>query len=349
MSWLLRYRFRIFLRSSLWAAPLASIAAAIVAAPLLRAVDARTHWTLLTFGPEGSRAVIGALASSLLTFIVFAFSMILLAVQVASGQLTPRIIGRIFESRLTKVVLSVFAFSFSYTLAVLGRIEDHVPQFSVLIAFLSSLLSITLFLYLIQQASQSLRPVIILGQVADDTSEVIRAVYPRPFTPDQDARSERDLDSARPMATIVHRGRSGAVLAFDAAGLVELATRANCTIELIPRVGDFLITGEDIFRVYGERADIVDDAGLRRRVAVGQERDFVEDPVLGFRILVDIAVKALSTAINDPSTAVLAIDQIHNILQQLGQRQLKVFFGIPPERCGSSTGRPPGKTLSLWV
>ena len=103
--------------------------------------------------------MVGALASSLLTFIVFAFSIILLAVQIAGGQLSPRIIARIFESRIAKLTLSVFVFTYTYTLAALGRIEDRVPQLPVLVAVLSGLISIILFLYLIQKVSQSFRPV----------------------------------------------------------------------------------------------------------------------------------------------------------------------------------------------
>src|SRR5512137_1003502 len=116
MSWILRYRCRIFLRSSLWIAPVASMAAALLAAPLVRLVEVRTQWTLLGFGLEGSRLVVGALASSLLTFIAFAFSIILLAVQIAGGQLSPRIIARVVEGRLAKVTLSAFVFAYTYTL-----------------------------------------------------------------------------------------------------------------------------------------------------------------------------------------------------------------------------------------
>src|SRR5271169_3835150 len=119
MSWILRERCRMFLRSSLCAIPIACMAAALLASPLIRWIDQRTHWTLMGFGPEGSRVLAGALASSLLTLIVFALSIILLAVQIASSQYSPRIIARILESRFVKVALGVFAFSFTYTLAAL--------------------------------------------------------------------------------------------------------------------------------------------------------------------------------------------------------------------------------------
>ena len=179
MSWILRFRYRMFLQSSLWATAIACMAAALLAAPLIRLIDESTQWTLMGFGLEGARVVVGALASSLLTFIVFAFSIILLAVQVAGGQLSPRIIARVFENRLAKLTLGAFVFSYTYTLAALGRIEDRVPQLPVLIAVLSSLFSVALFLYLIQKVSQSFRPVMILTRVAVDTRAAISAVYPR--------------------------------------------------------------------------------------------------------------------------------------------------------------------------
>jgi uncharacterized membrane protein len=322
MSWILRYRCKVFLRCSLWAAPVASMAAAILLAPLIRLIDDRMQWTLMGFGLDGSRAVIGALASSLLTFIVFAFSIILLAVQVSGAQLSPLVIGRIFESRLVKLVLSAFVFSYAYTLAALGRIEERVPQLPVLIAVLSSLVSIALFLYLIQTASQSLRQGAVLTRVAFETRAVIHDIYPSPFAVRQGVPSGPDLKSMPAQKTIVHEGRPGAVRAFDAAGLVEIARRAGFVIELVPGVGDFLAPGEEVFRLYGAGTGTVNIARLRDCVALGSGRALENDPAFGFRILVDIAIKALSPAINDPTTGVQAIDQIHHLLHLLGKRNL---------------------------
>jgi len=322
MSWVCRYQRRMFLRSSLCFVPIACMAAALLAAPLIRWVDDQTRWSLMGFGPEGARAVLGALASSLLTFIVFAFSIILLAVQIAGGQLSPRIIARVFESRLAKLTLSAFVFSYAYSLAALGRIEDRVPQLPVLVAVLASLFCVALFLYLIQVASQSFRPVMILTRVADDTRRVIEAIYPRRFSPQGGEHAGPDLDPTLARRTIAHRGRSGVVLAVDVAGVVGIATRAGCAIELVPQVGDFLATGEDVVRLHGAGAGDVEEGALRRCVALGPERVLENDPAFGFRILVDIAIKALSPAINDPTTGVLAIDQLHHLLHLLGRRQL---------------------------
>ena len=322
MSWIFRYRCRIFLRSSLCAIPIACMAAALLAAPLIRSLDQHTQWTLMGFGPDGSRMVIGALASSLLTFIVFVFSIILLAVQMASGQLSPRIIARILESLLVKLSLGAFVFSFTYTLAAVGRIEDRVPQLPVLVAILSSLFSVALFLYLIQKTGQALRPVMILTRVAADTRAVIHSLYPGQFSPRRQEDFATTLNSAPCQRTVTHIGDPGAVIAFDAAGLVEIAERAGCTIELVPHVGDFLPAGEDLFRVHGAVPATLSEDILRRCVALGPERTLENDPAFGFRIIVDIASKALSPAINDPTTGALAVDQIHHLLHLLGQKQL---------------------------
>ena len=112
MSWQFRYRFRMWMRSSLSAAPIAAMAAAMLAGPIVRMVDKQTHWTLLGYGADGASAVVGALSASILSLLVFSFSIMLLAVQVAGGQLSPRIVARIFETPIIKVALSSFVFSF---------------------------------------------------------------------------------------------------------------------------------------------------------------------------------------------------------------------------------------------
>ncbi len=156
--------------------------------------------------------------------------------------------------------------------------------------------------------------------VAAEGLAVIETVYPDPFDPAE----EHAVWSPAPdgEATVVeHAGRSGAVLAFALPDLVAVAGRADVVIELVPQVGDFLAWGDPLFRVRsGGRP--VEAARLRACVAVGAERTTEQDPRYAFRILVDIANKALSPAINDPTTAVQALDQIHRLLLHVGRRRL---------------------------
>jgi uncharacterized membrane protein len=308
--------------ASLWAVAVACMAAALLIAPLVRRVEDLTRWPLLGFGIEGARGVLGALAASLLTFIVFTFSILLLAVQMASGQLTPRIIARLFESRLTRWTVGAFVFAWVYAIAALGRIEERVPQLSVALAILLSLVSVILFLFLVQGSVQKLRPVTILTDLARDTRAVIEAVYPETSSKEGRGPSGPGLDRRAARKTVTHSGRSGAVLAIDFNRLGESARRAAATVEVVPQVGDFLTKGDDLFRLYGPGAEALNPADLSRCVSLGPERTLEQDPAFGFRIIVDIANKALSPAINDPTTAVLAIDQLHHLLLVLAQREL---------------------------
>ena len=273
-------------------------------------------------GPDSARALLAALASSMLTFIVFVFSILLLAVQLASAQLTPRIIALVYRSRVLKISLTFFVFAFTYTLAVLSRIDDVVPQVSLWVAVYGSVACIGLFIYMIDHVGKSLRPVSVL------TRRRQRGPGGHPRGVPAAARGpRRDADQCRAAAPRPHRRapsparRTGAVLAFDVAGLVELARRADCLIELVPQVGDFVTRGDPLFRLYRGGEAIADDQ-LHQSVAIGPERTLEQDPGFAFRIIVDIASKALSPAINDPTTAVLALDQIHRLLRTVAKRQL---------------------------
>ena len=126
--------------------------------------------------------------------------------------------------------------------------------------------------------------------------------------------------------------KDGVLLAFDLEGLVALARKAECVVELVPQVGDFVAAGSPLFRIFGGKGGPSASA-LCQSVALGQERTMEQDPAFAFRIIVDIASKGLSPAINDPTTAVLAIDQIHHLLRSVGGRHLDE--GLVHDRSGA--------------
>jgi uncharacterized membrane protein len=156
--------------------------------------------------------------------------------------------------------------------------------------------------------------------VGEEATRVIDEVYPYPLpsTPVADEAPARSLSEA---TTLIHKGHSGVLLAADLAGLSRQAMAVSGIIELVPRIGDYIAIGEPLFRLYGGAAQL-DARALSRALAFGPERTIRQDPMFAFRILVDIAVKALSPAINDPTTAVLALDQLHRLLRRIGERRL---------------------------
>ena len=322
MTWLQRYRVRSFVTHSFWFLPLLGLAAALLLNPLVQRLDAALGWKA-SVDADSARAVLGALTPSLLTFIVFVFSILLVSVQLASAQLSPRIIATVYRSAVLRASLTLFVFAFTFSLTALARIGDTVPQVAVWIAVGSSVASIAAFLYMLDHVGKSLRPVIILTRIGNLGQEVIEDVYPR-FVGDEAQSPESPALPGAP-ARVVGAHRTGVVLAFDVDGLVDLARRADGVIEFVPQVGDFVADGDPLFRVYGG-AGAVDDEALRHSVAMGPERTMEQDPAFAFRIIVDIAAKALSPAINDPTTGVLALDQVHRLLRSVGRRQLDTGF-----------------------
>jgi uncharacterized membrane protein len=331
MTWLQRYHVRHYVENSIWVWPLLSMVAAIVAARGLHWVEKTAGWQA-NFPPSTAQAVLGTMAASMFTFIVFVSSSLLVVVQLASSLLTPRIIAIVFRDPVTKFSLIVFVFTFTFTLGVLVRITDSVPPFTAQLAAYSCLASLGVFLFLIDHVGKALRPSGVLRAVARLGREVIENVYP--------SRIAKSLEPL-PRATELPEGqlgrtiaspKDGVVLAFDIPGLVSLAEGADCVIELAPQVGDFVAVDDDLFRVFHGGESLTAEA-LCQSVAVGQERTLEQDPAFAFRILVDIASKGLSPAINDPTTAVLALDQIHYLLRDVGQRQLS------DERVRDKSGR----------
>jgi uncharacterized membrane protein len=319
MTWLQRYRVRHYIQNSIWIAPVCAMVAALVVVRLLHWFDTVLVWQ--SGDTEMARTILGTMASSMFTFIVFVCSALLVAVQLASAQLTPRIIGLLFREPVTKFALTLFVFTFTLSLAALIRITNIVPILTSHLAAYSCLVSLAVFLYLIDHVGRFLRPSGALRTVAWLGRKVVEDVYPERLTASQStAAGPEDGFNPEPTRTIANPG-DGVVLAFDIPGLVALAQRADCVIELVPQVGDLVAAGDPLFRLFQGGASLP-PAVLHLSVALGQERTFEQDPMFAFRIMVDIANKGLSPAINDPTTAVLSIDQIHHLLRNVGGRQL---------------------------
>jgi len=322
VTWLQRYRARYFIRYSFWFVPALCMLAALPAVRLVRWLDDRTGWPWLDFTAEGARGVLGGLSVSMLTFIVFAVSALLLAVQIASGQLTPRVIVLAFSRPITRFSVGLLVFSYTFALGALGRIEQaRVPQLLVFVAIVTNLVSIVVFFRFVQQLGTSLRPVFILQSLWDAARRVVDRVYPTQLRPDGGPRTAPDGVVLAPSRVIEHIGSSGTFLAFGVGELVAVAGRADCTIQVVPEVGDFVSNGDALFRICPAGARL-NEAALHHCVAFGPERTLEQDPAFALRIMVDIASRALSPAINDPTTAVLALDQIHRLLLYIGRKRL---------------------------
>ncbi len=166
----------------------------------------------------------------------------------------------------------------------------------------------------------------ILWQVADLGIQVIETVYPDPVGAGE-GTVVTPPELKEPARIVRHVGVSSVVVAADIGSLFAEARRNEGLIVAVAQIGDFVGTGDPLFLLFGG-ADAADDRKLRGSVAFGLERTIEQDSVFAFRVIVDIAVKALSKAINDPTTAVLAMDQLQRLLRRVGERNLRNEYRI---------------------
>jgi len=330
LRWNRRYLIKSYISGSLWLVPLFALLILVIFGRLTHDIE---KWLVQTgrldekadfygFSSAGARSMLETVITLNMSFLVFAFGSLLVAIQVAGGQYTPRIIATtLLRDNAIRFAVGCFVFTMLFALRVLMRMDEvMVDQLNCFIVAMFGVVSITTFLFLIDYAARFLRPISLAEKVGKRGIVVIEKLYPRLTTRTHSVDHPRKIPS--PDRTITHTGKSGIVLAVNLAGLAELARHADGIIEFLPQVGDFLAVDEPLFRLHGGTCTIEDDQ-LRAAVALGSERTMEQDPTFAFRILVDIAIKALSPGINDPTTAVVAIDQLHRLLRMVGLRDLR--------------------------
>ena len=302
--------------------PFIAILLELVANRVLYAVDGRIAWTFLNLGVSGAQGMLNALITATLTCMVFTFGSLLVALQVASGQLTPRIIATVLlRNNVVRYTTALFLFTFLFAVSALDKIDKTVPQLVIFVAACLGILCFAAFLFLIDYAARLLRPISIVAHLGEKGLAVVEEVYPDPSVGPNRVQSQR-TKLGTPDRIVHHKGASEIILAVNVNRLVEAAEKSSGVIEFVPQIGDFIATDEPLFNLYGGAASL-DEQMLRSTVALGPERTMEQDPTFAHRIIVDIALKALSPAINDPTTAVIAIDQLHRLLRKAGNRNLR--------------------------
>jgi len=328
MTWLQLYRLRQFLKTSFWIWPfVVMLMTLFIVLPVVDWLGSRDYRLALFWNdlsPEKAKVILTALTASSLTFLVFVLSSLIMVVQLASAQLTPRIMSFTLSDSQAKIMTCTLLFSFLFGTAILGRIgDDVVPMLGVKLTVISVLVSIILFLRFIPHLSMSLRPISLMHQIADEGQRAIESIYPTLYDTAAAEKAPKipRVRQRKEARVIPFAGAPGVFMEFGAMDLVGAATTADCTIELDIPVGNFVSRGDPLFLIFPPDRPI-DAAALHQMVAIGKERTLDQDPVFAFRVIVDIASRALSAAVNDPTTAVQAIDQLERLLRCVGSRQL---------------------------
>ncbi len=322
-------RLREWASETLWLAPATGLLLAMALAVLTIEIDdgiAVGGGAVIGFGggPDSARSILSTIAASMLTFLALVFTLTVIALQLASD-FSPRLLANFLSARVSKVALALFVATFTYAVLVLREVSPvSVPELSVTIAIGLAIVSVMVFVYYVSEIAQSLRVANIVDRAGAETRAQIDG-RPDRGVPGEE-RSDRDLgwaaiEGAEPRSVVHWQGGPGVITTLDLEGMRGLAAELEGIVELRLQVGDFVPTGAPTLAIYGSDREVsAEEVG--DLIATGRERTFNQDPAFGLRQLADIAARALSPGINDPTTAVQALDQIHDALLRLGDREL---------------------------
>ena len=314
------FYLREYLRSSLWFIPSLCVALVIVLAEVLTRLDRRypDAISFLEGGAESARGMLSTISSSMITLTGLVFTITIVVLQLASQQFSPRVLRTFLRDRHSQLALGVFVATFTYSLILLREVrstdgsgEEFVPSISIAAALALVVLSLVLFVDYIHHISQSIRVGTITNSIGDETREAIADIYDHEHTDDPVPLPELE-------PVVVPSPKSGVITSLDRDRLVSIGRETDSVIEVIPAIGDYNPQGAPLLRIYGTKA--VRESSFTDCVAVGVERTMQQDPAFGFRQLVDIAERGLSPAVNDPTTAVQCLDEIHDLLRRLAPR-----------------------------
>jgi uncharacterized membrane protein len=332
-------------QQSLWFLPAVITAGSVVLALVMVRLDQELalspggHYTwAFGGGASGARGVLAAIAGSIITVTGTVFSITIVALQLASSQFSPRLLRTFTSDRGVQTVLGVFVGTFTYCLLVLrsvrSELEDgaaFVPAVSVTGGVALALLSIGFLIFYIHHVARSIQVATIAERVTRDTSRLVDVIWspddPREVT---DNRTNRLILPTGTRATIT-ADHSGYLQRIVLDGLFGLGDGDAMTIRIEPCVGDFALAGMPLASVWPPSActDQVRDA-VRGACQLGRERTLAEDVEFGLQQLADIAIKALSPGINDPTTATICIDRLGELLGRIVQREQPESFQTRP-------------------
>jgi len=324
------------LRSSLWFVPSLLVTGAVALALGLVEIDASGEWThlqvrwprLFGAGAAGSRGMLSAIASSMITVAGVAFSITIVALALASSQYTSRILRNFMRDRANQAVLGTFLGIFVYCVVVLRTIRGgdegaFVPSLAVMFGVVLSLVGIGCLIFFIHHIALSIQAESIIKSATDETIEAIERLFPD----DLGEAAGPDAGPAPELAASVWQPiparKTGYIQAVDGDGLLRFACEREAVVRMERGVGEFVVEGAPLVAIVGGGPP---DDGLADAVAalytVGRQRTTVQDAGFGVRQIVDIALKALSPGINDTTTAVTCVQYLSAVLARLAARRL---------------------------
>ena len=309
-----------------WFVPMVYAVAAIVAGAILPRIENYFFPHIKAeLSIDSAIALYSSIASGMMALTGIVFSLTFLMVQFSATAYSPRLVMWIARDPVLSHALGVFSATFLYAIAALSWLDRgnsrkvlFISAWAVIALLLAS---VGMFIALIQRVGL-LQINRMLLFIANQGRQVIEKLYGELDLPSSKSQIFSNI-KAMPRQILLHRGRPQSLQEINIEKLVHIADQHDARIAVVAAVGDTLLEGTALIHVFGGNGQIP-ETELRNAFELGDERTFDQDPKYAIRLLVDIAIRALSPAINDPTTAVQALDQIGDLLSRLGQRRLEI-------------------------
>jgi uncharacterized membrane protein len=335
------------LRTTFWLVPtiLVVVAALLFLVTFRIDLAAYHHQLTLPFwirteNSDAGRQVLIAIAAAVITVIGVVFSITILALTLASQQFGPRMMRNFVRDWGNQLTLGIFVGTFVYSVLALGSITgEFVPHLSIAVAEALLLVDLGVLIYFIHHIAKSIQLPEVIAGIARDLTRAIDSEFPL-LDPDREPSSERNVGRSvaelsqllDQRGVIVPSGTSGYLQFVGYAQLVEIAVRTDSVIRLHHRPGHFIATGQTLATVWPGGAGGQVALALSKAHVSGPHRTLMQDPVFAIDQLVEIAIRALSPAVNDTFTALTCIDWLSAGLSQVSSRPL--VEGIYRDRFG---------------
>ena len=322
-------RIRLWWERASWVLPLLGLVVGALLVSLVEFIDEVTYIVEgdgTEVSPEAATAVLAAIGGGMITFSGFVFSFAILIVQFGSSAYSPRMVSYFLRRRVTQWILALFLATIAYCFLGLisigsGGREQFTPTLTVSVALLMLLLSLVGFIALMYAAGSQIRVDAVVASIGRHSRRQLARRLPRQDRVDAVASDPSGAPVPGEMVPIGYRGQNGQIIAIDVRRLSRVARGQGISLEIPLRVGDAITEGTPI-----ARSDQAVTARVEREICsalvVDDERSLVHDPLYALRLLVDIAIRALSSAVNDPTTAVRALDEIEGVLRAAATRRL---------------------------
>ena len=306
--------------TSLWLIPVVCVLLGMILSFATIAIDRAWDYELvptsIVGGPDAALEILTTVAGSMVNLTVLVLTIVLVVVQLAMGQFSPRVVQRLLRDRQSQFAIGLFVATFVHTLLTIREVDPgdpgepgQVPGLALLTTFVLALASIAVLVVYIHHIGQALRVSALVEIAGDNTRKLMREVYPP-------AEPVADVDDSQ----VITAQQSGVITRIGYDRLVGAAQKADCVLELVPALGEFVPAGAPLFRIQGDPSRL-DHKAVHDAVVLRLERTLEQDVAYGIRLLVDIAVRALADAPwQDPTTAVQAIDRLHDCLRELVRR-----------------------------